>query len=93
MLGEILAKQVLKSVNYDLDNTVFSFIPNTAETSFYGLIQGAERELNKQKQKQILKLGKNPKEGSINKILNKHVRVEKLVVKDAKLRTFITNGK
>ena len=93
MLGEILAKQVLKSVDYDLDNTVFSFIPNTAETSFYGLIQGAERELNQQKQKQILKLGKNPKEGSVNKILNKHVRVEKLVVKDAKLRTFITNGK
>ncbi len=92
-LGELLAKQVLKSVNFDLDKSVFSFIPNTAETSFYGLIQGAERELNKQKKKDILKLGSNPKEEKISKILNKHVRVEKLVVKDAKLRTFITSGK
>jgi len=92
MLGEKLAKQVLKAVDYDLDNTVFSFIPNTAETSFLGLIQGAERELNKQKKKQILKLGSDPKEEKINKILNKHVRVEKIVVKDAKLRTFITSG-
>jgi len=93
MLGEKLAKQVLKAIDYDLDNSVFSFIPNTAETSFYGLIQGAERELNKQKKKQILKLGSNPKEDKLSKILNKHVRVEKIVVKDAKLRTFITNGK
>jgi len=92
MLGEKLAKQVLKAIDYDLDNSVFSFIPNTAETSFYGLIQGAERELNKQKIKQITKLGTKPKQDKISKILNKHVRIEKLVVKDAKLRTFITSG-
>ena len=89
-LGEQLARKVLKSVNYNFKNTVFSFIPNTAESSFYGLIKGLEKVHNERKLKKILALGKNAKNGKLKDILNESVRVEKIAVKDAKLRTFIT---
>ncbi len=90
-LGEQLANKVLKAVNNDFKNTVFSFIPNTAESAFYGLIKGLEQKLNQKKQKQILALGDNIKPKKLEKILSQTVRVEKVAVKDAKLRTFITD--
>ena len=90
-LGELLAPKILQKVNYDIDNTIFSFIPNTAEVSFYGMIQGLERELNKIKQEQILALGPNITADQLHKILNQHIRVEKIAVKDEKLRTFIAD--
>lgn len=90
-LGRILAKDVLKSVKYDFKRTVFSFIPNTAETAFYGLIEGLQDELQVIQADKIHKLGDNLKPSKIKKILELHPRVEKIVVKDAKVRTFIAD--
>ena len=90
MLGELLVPQVLKSINFDLKNTVFSYIPNTAETSFLGLMRGVEKYLIA-KRKEVILEGK-PSPDSIEEILNFQPRVEKLVLKDAKLRTFITDN-
>jgi amidophosphoribosyltransferase len=90
-LGEQLTKSVLKNIDHDLENAVFSFVPNTAESAFYGLVDGMEKCLNKQKKKQILSLGKNLKPQKLEKILSQKVRIEKTVVKDAKLRTFIAD--
>lgn len=87
-LGYLLAPLVLKAVNYDYDNTVFSFIPNTAETAFYGLVQGVEEYINKSKVDQII--GKQVTDKELERLLNLRPRVEKLAVKDVKLRTFIT---
>jgi amidophosphoribosyltransferase len=89
-LGEILADRVLKVVDYDLDNTVFSYIPNTAESAFYGLIKGVENYLNQVKIDHILSRGKYLGREELEKIINQRPRVEKIAVKDAKLRTFIT---
>lgn len=89
-LGRSLTPHIMKSVANDMDNTVFSFIPNTAETSFYGMLSGLELELNVWKTKQLLKLGEKPSEKAIQDILARNIRVEKLAIKDAKLRTFIT---
>lgn len=89
-LGRLIVPQVLKSVNYDFDNSVFSFIPNTAEVSFYGLIKGLEEQLNLEKIKQIKALGSNPTEEQIAEIIHRRARIEKIAIKDAKLRTFIT---
>jgi amidophosphoribosyltransferase len=89
-LGRLIVPQVLKSVNYDFDNSVFSFIPNTAEVSFYGLIKGLEEHLNLEKIQQIQQLGTNPTEEQIAEIINRRARIEKIAIKDAKLRTFIT---
>lgn len=91
-LGEQLAEAVLKSADYDFRNTVFSFIPNTAETSFLGLIQGIEQKLNNIKREKILNLGDAIKPKKLEKILSLTPRVEKIVVKDAKMRTFIADG-
>ena len=91
-LGKQLAKIILKSVKYDFDNTVFSFVPNTAETAFYGMMKGIEDRLNRHKKEKILALGKNIKPPKLEKILNTRVRMEKIVVKDVKLRTFISEG-
>lgn len=90
-LGENLTEQVLEAIDYDFDNTIFSFIPNTAETSFYGLLKGIEKRLNQLKEQSILNL-KSDEAHKLNGILNKTVRVEKLVVKDEKLRTFIADN-
>ena len=92
-LGELLTLPVLKSVNYDIENTVFSYIPNTAESAFYGLASGVEDYLNQSK---IEKIAGNaavlPRE-EIKKIINQKPRIEKIAVKDTKLRTFITEDK
>ncbi len=89
-LGRLIVPQVLKTVDYDFDNSVFSFIPNTAEVSFYGLIKGLEEHLNKEKIKQIHDLGVNTSLEAIEEIIHRRARIEKLAIKDAKLRTFIT---
>ncbi|MBC6996691.1 amidophosphoribosyltransferase [Neolewinella lacunae] len=89
-LGRRLAPALTKAIDYDFDNTVFSYIPNTAETAFQGMIEGLEKELTDWKKKQIKKLQKKGKNG-IGKILNTKVRNEKIVVKDGKTRTFIAD--
>ena len=89
-LGRLVVKQVLDSINYDLKNSVFSFIPNTAEVSFYGMIKGLEDHLNIEKINQIKALGSNPSDEEIESILLQRARIEKIAIKDAKLRTFIT---
>jgi amidophosphoribosyltransferase len=89
-LGELLTDRVLKSVDYDTDHTVFSYIPNTAESAFYGLIKGVEDHINKTKLEAILASKNVLTKEELQKIINKRPRVEKIAVKDAKLRTFIT---
>lgn len=88
-LGNLLVPQVLRSINFDLKNTIFSYIPNTAETAFYGLMRGIEDYLIN-KQKEIILEGK-PTVDSWEDVISFRPRVEKIVIKDAKLRTFITN--
>ncbi|HEU5052894.1 MAG TPA: amidophosphoribosyltransferase [Hanamia sp.] len=89
-LGYHLSERVLKAIDYDLKNTIFSFIPNTAETAFYGLIKGAEDYLNKIKVERILSWGKDFDSEKLNEMVNRKVRMEKIAIKDVKLRTFIT---
>ena len=92
-LGELLAQTVLKSIDYDLDHTVFSYIPNTAESAFYGLINGVDNYLNQVKIDHILSRGKYLSREELEKIIQQRPRVEKIAVKDAKLRTFISEDK
>src|SRR5450759_82209 len=92
-LGELLTHPVLKVVDYDLDNTVFSYIPNTAESAFYGLIKGVEDYLNQVKIDHILSRGKYLTKEELEKVINKRPRIDKIAVKDAKLRTFISEDK
>jgi amidophosphoribosyltransferase len=92
-LGELLTEKVLRSVDYDLDNTVFSYIPNTAESAFYGLIKGVENYLNQVKTDHILSRGKYLTKEELEKIIGQRPRVEKIAVKDAKLRTFISEDR
>lgn len=89
-LGRLLAPRVLESINYDIERTIFSYIPNTAEVAFYGLIKGLEEQMNIVKRNKLLELGPKPSQKEIDQILSLQPRVEKLAVKDAKLRTFIT---
>jgi amidophosphoribosyltransferase len=90
LLGKNLTQSVLKSVNHDLENTVFSYIPNTAELAFGGLVEGVHEHLNKQKANLILE-NKSMDESAVRKILSLHPRISKVVLKDAKQRTFITD--
>lgn len=90
MLGRLLFPKILEVVNHDLDNTVFSYIPNTAETSFFGLTQEVETYLNQKKELQILKEGNNLTPEKLRTILATSPRMEKIAIKDVKLRTFIT---
>ncbi len=90
-LGEQLVDAVLKSVNHDFKNTVFSFVPNTAEASFYGMIKGVEQRLNDVKLEKIKAMGSDIKPKRVEKILNMSARAEKIVVKDVKMRTFIAD--
>ena len=92
-LGELLTLPVLKAVNYDVENTVFSYIPNTAESAFYGLIRGVEDYLNETKIKLIAEKGKNLTRAELERIIRQRPRVEKIAVKDVKLRTFISEDK
>jgi amidophosphoribosyltransferase len=89
-LGYYLSEPVLKAVNYDLKNTIFSFIPNTAETAFYGLIKGADDYLTKVKIEKILSWGNDFDEVKLTEMVSRKVRIEKIAIKDVKLRTFIT---
>ena len=89
-LGRLIVDKVLKAIDSDFDNSVFSFIPNTAEVSFYGLIKGLEEFLNEEKIKQIIALGDKPSSEDVSKIIKQRARIEKIAIKDAKLRTFIT---
>ena len=89
-LGRLLSDKVLKAVDYDLKNTIFSFIPNTAETAFYGLVKGAEAYLNKIKIERILSWEKDFDEEKLSEMVNRRIRIEKIAIKDVKLRTFIT---
>ena len=89
-LGRLIVKNVLDSVGHDYDNSVFSFIPNTAEVSFYGLIKGLEEALNQDKIKQIQALGAGASTEAIAEVVKRRARIEKIAIKDAKLRTFIT---
>ncbi|MGB1988252.1 MAG: amidophosphoribosyltransferase, partial [Flavobacteriales bacterium] len=88
-LGKRLCPTILKTINNDLKNTVFSFIPNTAEVSFYGMMKGMNDALNVEKTKEILALD-NPSQEDITRIMSSSIRAEKIAIKDAKLRTFIT---
>lgn len=89
-LGKLVFPEILKSIENDLENTVFSYIPNTAETSFFGMVKEAQNYLNKKKEEQILALGPNMTGEQLHKILSVRPRIEKVAIKDAKLRTFIT---
>lgn len=89
-LGYHLSNTVLEAVDYDLKNTIFSFIPNTAETAFYGMIKGAEDYLNQIKVNRILSWGSEVNEEKLTEMVNRKIRIEKIAIKDVKLRTFIT---
>lgn len=90
-LGKFVFPQILKSIDNDISNTVFSFIPNTAETSFYGMTEAAEDILNEQKTAKILSGGKSLSAEKVTEILSERPRFEKIAIKDAKLRTFIAD--
>jgi amidophosphoribosyltransferase len=89
-LGKRLCPAILETIDHDLKNTVFSFIPNTAEVSFYGLIKGMEDHLKKIKTQKIIDLGDDRDPKKVEEILSLRPRAEKIAIKDAKLRTFIT---
>lgn len=91
-LGEQLTSSILKTVNYDTEHTVFSFIPNTAEVAFYGMLGGFKRYINNQKIERIRNLDHKPSYEELEEILHQYVRSEKVAIKDIKLRTFITEG-
>ena len=89
-LGKLVFPQILRAVNNDIQNTVFSYIPNTAETSFLGMVKEAQNYLNRRKEAQILTIGAAITKEELHKILEVRPRIEKVAIKDAKLRTFIT---
>lgn len=91
-LGRLLCDKILSEVDYDIDHLVLSFIPNTAEVAYYGMVEGMNDYMNRQKVEQIEALGANPQAEQIEAILDRSVRTEKLAIKDIKLRTFITEG-
>jgi amidophosphoribosyltransferase len=93
MLGNLLTPQIIKAVDSDLENTVFSYIPNTAESAFYGMMQGIEFYMKNQEKEKILKLGKNITEHELERIIAIKPRIEKVAVKDVHLRTFIAQDK
>jgi amidophosphoribosyltransferase len=89
-LGNHLSKIVLERIDNDLKNTIFSYIPNTAEVAFYGLVKGMETYLNKIKVERILSWGTDVTEEKLEAMINRKIRQEKIAIKDVKLRTFIT---
>ena len=89
-LGHKLSKRILEHIDYDLKNTIFSYIPNTAEVAFYGLVKGMEEYLNQIKVQRILSWGKEFDEEKLNEMITRKIRQEKIAIKDVKLRTFIT---
>ncbi|MBQ3676843.1 MAG: amidophosphoribosyltransferase [Bacteroidales bacterium] len=91
-LGENLVPAVLKAVDNDIDNTVFSFIPNTAEVAFYGMLEGFEKYLNTLKEQEIIRKGNKISSDELHRILSRRIRFEKVAIKDIKLRTFISES-
>jgi amidophosphoribosyltransferase len=89
-LGYNLSEQVLNAIDHDLKNTIFSFIPNTAEIAFYGMLKGMEDYLNRVKTERILSWGKDFDEEKLSEMINRRLRIEKIAIKDVKMRTFIT---
>jgi amidophosphoribosyltransferase len=89
-LGYNLSEQVLTAIDHDLKNTIFSFIPNTAETAFYGLLRGMEDFLSRKKIERILSWGDNIDSEKLGELINRRIRIEKVAIKDVKMRTFIT---
>lgn len=89
-LGYNLSEQVLNTIDHDLKNTIFSFIPNTAETAFYGMLKGMEDYLNKVKIERILSWGNNFDAEKLTEMITRKIRIEKIAIKDVKMRTFIT---
>ena len=90
LLGKLIMPKVLEEINFDIRNTVFSYIPNTAETSFYGMIETVEDHLNNKKTDAILNGKRSLSAERVTEILGEHPRIEKIAIKDVKLRTFIT---
>lgn len=90
LLGNLLVPEILKELGNDIKNTVFSFIPNTAETSFLGMTERAEEYLNKRKTDAILSGRRSLSSKTVTEILSERIRIEKIAIKDVKLRTFIT---
>jgi amidophosphoribosyltransferase len=91
-LGDNLTEKILQKIDYDVENSVFSFIPNTAEVAYYGMMEGLDKYLNTLKSKKILEKGANISEEELRHILALKVRTEKVALKDIKLRTFIAEG-
>jgi len=91
-LGRTLVKPILKALDGDIDNTVFSYIPNTAEAAFYGMVQGFNEYLNASKTAEITRWGSYLPVEKVNEILSRRIRTEKVAIKDIKLRTFISEG-
>ncbi len=91
MLGKLIMPKILEAINFDTENSVFSFIPNTAETSFYGMLEAAQDELNKQKNEAILNEKESLTAERLQQIQAHKIRTEKIAIKDVKLRTFITD--
>ena len=91
-LGEQLVESILKTVDNDVEHTVFSFIPNTSEVAFYGMLEGFKDYINKKKIRDIEQLVHAPRHEDLQRILSQHIRCEKVAWKDIKLRTFITEG-
>jgi len=89
-LGKYLFPQILDCIKGDIKNTVFSYIPNTAETSFFGMVREAQNHMNREKEAQILAIGRDITSTELHEILEVRPRIEKVAIKDAKLRTFIT---
>jgi amidophosphoribosyltransferase len=89
-LGYNLSQPVLNAIDHDLKNTIFSFIPNTAESAFYGMLKGMENYLNKIKVERILSWNKEFDADKLSEMVNRRIRVEKIAIKDVKMRTFIT---
>ena len=89
-LGYNLSEQVLKAIDFDLKNAIFSYIPNTAEVAFLGLQKGMQMYLNKIKTERILSWGKDYDEDKLSEMINRRIRVGKIAIKDVKMRTFIT---
>lgn len=91
-LGELLIPKILKTIDYDFDHTVFSFIPNTAEVAYFGMLEALEKYCNEQKAKEISEKNGSLTQADIQQILSRKVRSEKVAIKDIKLRTFIAGG-
>lgn len=91
-MGNQLVSQILPAIDYDIEHTVFSYIPNTAEVAFYGMLDGLDKYLNEKKVQMIEQLGHTPSHEEMERILSMRVRSEKVAIKDIKLRTFIAEG-